>query len=380
MISSPLPVSHLHPSISSWSIKVRVVHKSSVQQYSNSSGMGEVINVHLRDRFGDEIRATLFNRELRRFNPLLETNHVYVISGGKIKPANRKFNSLNSRYEIVFTHDTIVALAEGSSEIPSVMRFEFRNGRQIIGFDDGALVDTIAVCQTIGRIMERNGQKFREIQLVDESLIELTMTVWQMHAELFERPGVVVAVKGAKVTSWKGVKKLSCTSDTRLQLNPDIEESRQLQLWEAEKIMGKTSEEVAALQDIERYGDEFHRAFTDMAFKSFIFKLERYCYERGFPLFLQKGFLIACVAMPYVIFWTRNRIDTGPCYVGDEDADPELMMTLGAVKVKEMGDNNSVYKVDYCARVVLNRLETAGYKFLSCSGVGQTCIFTMQKP
>lgn len=38
------------------------------------------------------------------------------------------------------------------------------------------------------------------------------------------------------------------------------------------------------------------------------------------------------------------------------------------------------WKSEECPRIVLNKLEKIGYKVVAMTGVGQTCIWTLNKP
>ncbi|KAK3802111.1 hypothetical protein RRG08_050001 [Elysia crispata] len=83
--------------------------------------------------------------------------------------------------------------------------------------------------------------------------------------------------------------------------------------------------------------------------------------------------------MPYVIISIQVRLDVGPTFVGDEWSDPELMESLNASLIKQLGNNYAQYKTDLPPRQVLDRLETKGFKLVAMTGVGQTCIWTMHK-
>ncbi|VDI56206.1 Hypothetical predicted protein [Mytilus galloprovincialis] len=72
--------------------------------------------------------------------------------------------------------------------------------------------------------------------------------------------------------------------------------------------------------------------------------------------------------------------ESGPTFVGDEWSEPKLMEYLGATKMKALGNNFTEWRSEDCARVVLNKLEKKGYKVVSMTGVGQTCIWTLNKP
>jgi len=83
--------------------------------------------------------------------------------------------------------------------------------------------------------------------------------------------------------------------------------------------------------------------------------------------------------MPHVIISTVIRLDVGPTYVGDEQSDPKLMESLDATLLKQLGNDFGQYRTDLCPRMVLDRLETQGFKVIAMTGVGQTCIWTLHK-
>lgn len=83
--------------------------------------------------------------------------------------------------------------------------------------------------------------------------------------------------------------------------------------------------------------------------------------------------------MPYVFVTTLIRLEIGPTIVGDEWSDPELMHFLGAELINEFGNNFKSYRTPFCPRIILNKLEERGYRVLTMTGVGQTCIWTCYK-
>ena len=40
---------------------------------------------------------------------------------------------------------------------------------------------------------------------------------------------------------------------------------------------------------------------------------------------------------------------------------------------------SSEYRTDDCARIVLDKLETFGYRVISMTGIGQTCVWLLHK-
>ncbi|XP_076801416.1 GTP cyclohydrolase 1 feedback regulatory protein-like [Clavelina lepadiformis] len=84
--------------------------------------------------------------------------------------------------------------------------------------------------------------------------------------------------------------------------------------------------------------------------------------------------------MPYVMITTLIRLENGPTVVGDEASDRDLMAYLGASLVQKTGNPFKEWVVDLPPRVVLNKLEDAGYKVVGTAGIGQTAIWTLHKP
>ncbi|XP_078515950.1 GTP cyclohydrolase 1 feedback regulatory protein [Lissotriton helveticus] len=83
--------------------------------------------------------------------------------------------------------------------------------------------------------------------------------------------------------------------------------------------------------------------------------------------------------MPYVLISTQIRMETGPTVVGDESSDDILMARLAASKRTVLGNNFAEWYVDDPPRVVLNKLETLGYRVVSMTGVGQTLVWCLHK-
>ncbi|CAF2561953.1 unnamed protein product [Rotaria sp. Silwood2] len=83
--------------------------------------------------------------------------------------------------------------------------------------------------------------------------------------------------------------------------------------------------------------------------------------------------------MPHLLISTKIRLEPGPTIVGDERADSEVMAYLGAKLFHEKCNSYSEYRTEDCARVVLDKLEQIGFRVISMTGVGQTCIWLLHK-
>ncbi|TVU18301.1 hypothetical protein EJB05_34391, partial [Eragrostis curvula] len=95
-----IPVAALSPYQFRWTIKVRVTAKTDLRHYSNARGPGKVFSFDLRDAQGGEIRVTCFNSQVDRYFDLIDFDKVYWVSRGTVKPADKKYNPLNSDYQI----------------------------------------------------------------------------------------------------------------------------------------------------------------------------------------------------------------------------------------------------------------------------------------
>ncbi|KAK4312564.1 hypothetical protein Pmani_016029 [Petrolisthes manimaculis] len=83
--------------------------------------------------------------------------------------------------------------------------------------------------------------------------------------------------------------------------------------------------------------------------------------------------------MPYMIISTEMRMDTGPTCVGDYMSDPKLMAYLEADLNQDPVRPKSCYCTKLLPRQVLNLLEVKGWKVVSSTGIGQTCVWTLHQ-
>jgi len=84
--------------------------------------------------------------------------------------------------------------------------------------------------------------------------------------------------------------------------------------------------------------------------------------------------------MPHILVTTQIRLEVGPCIVGDEKSDPELMKFLKAEVRRETGQFFKIWETKLLPREVLDLLEIRGYKIVSTTGIGQTYVVALQKP
>uniref|UniRef100_A0A2R5LE87 Replication protein A subunit n=1 Tax=Ornithodoros turicata TaxID=34597 RepID=A0A2R5LE87_9ACAR len=229
------PISSLTPYQNKWTIRARVTNKSAIRTWSNSKGEGKLFSMDLLDESG-EIRATAFNAECDRFYDVIEVNKVYYVSKANLKPANKNFTSIKNEFEMSFNSETHISPCDDSSSIPTV-QFSFVPILKLQGMPRDTLVDVIGVCKSAGEVqtvIRRNTNqelKKRDIQLVDKTNTEISLTLWGTQAETFEAgEHPVVAIKGARISDFSGVS-LSLIGSSMMQVNPDLPESHSLYGW-----------------------------------------------------------------------------------------------------------------------------------------------------
>lgn len=235
-----LEIRALNPYINKWQIRARCTNKAELREWSNSRGTGSLFNMELTDQSG-VIRATAFKDQAQRFFPIISSGRVYEISGGNIKPADKRYNSTSHDYELVFNHSTEVRLVEDATDaefpgtqynfISSISALQQKNK------DD--MVDVIGVLKSVAepaKLTSRAGKELvkRELVLVDQSKATVQLTLWGATAEGF--PGVegrVLAAKSVKLGDFGGIS-LSTVGSSHLDLDPSEPKAHELAGWWSE--------------------------------------------------------------------------------------------------------------------------------------------------
>uniref|UniRef100_A0A914RQU6 Replication protein A OB domain-containing protein n=1 Tax=Parascaris equorum TaxID=6256 RepID=A0A914RQU6_PAREQ len=173
---------------------------------------------------------------------------MYYISGGTVKQANKRYNTTGHDYELTMRSDTEATDKKiGAINIgrclqvavgPSISWETYsKTVQQIVIFYGTHLcrndILLIKVTQrSTGALLEK-----RDLHLIDESGAVVVLTLWgeQARSHNLDLQHQAVGIKGASVREFNGSYSLSALSSTRIEINPDCDESKALYVWYREK-------------------------------------------------------------------------------------------------------------------------------------------------
>mmetsp|Transcript_27892 Transcript_27892/g.39242 ORF Transcript_27892/g.39242 Transcript_27892/m.39242 type:complete len:642 (-) Transcript_27892:59-1984(-) len=230
------PISQLNMYQNRWTIKARVTSKSDIRTWSNARGEGSLFSLELLDSSGMDVRATMFKEAVDKFYNFLEMDKVYTFSGGRLKVANMQYNTCKSNFEITFDQNSEIHLDNDNGEIQQQI-YEFVKIADIENTEAGKTIDVLGVVKGVGETQSLTSKKTgKELQkcdltLVDDTGVEITMTVWGERArsaptEFVNTP--VCAFRRARVSDFGGK---SLSASPTIVMQPRLPETGQLQTW-----------------------------------------------------------------------------------------------------------------------------------------------------
>ncbi|KAG8084585.1 hypothetical protein GUJ93_ZPchr0010g7975 [Zizania palustris] len=240
-----IPITALNPYQNKWTIKARVTAKTDIRHWNNAKGSGTLFSFDLLDAHGGEIRASCFKEAVDKFYSLIEVGRVYLISRGALKPAQKKYNTLNNDYEINLeaSLSSVEVCPDDDTSIPR-LQYNFRQISELESIDNEAIVDLLGVVISVNpslTIMRKNGTETqrRTLQLKDLSGRSIELTLWgnfcdvegqQLQLQCDSGLNPVVALKGVRVSDYGG-RSVGTISSTQFIINPDFPEVERLKQW-----------------------------------------------------------------------------------------------------------------------------------------------------
>ena len=232
------PVASITPFSNKFTLKVRVEQMGSPRRLNTRNFSGSVLDCVLTDASG-QIKLTAWSKDgqddVTKMEAALKEGGTYLVSGGKVKMVqNTAYNSTGHQYDLTWNQFTRV---EGPLAGETVqLNYKFVPLAQVAKLDEGAVVDVIGWVQDQGSASTFESRKSgrevtkREVVLADTTGT-LVLTLWAEKAKEFKSAGKVIAVRGAKVQEFQGVKNIQTSFGGSYEVEPKVEGLAELVEW-----------------------------------------------------------------------------------------------------------------------------------------------------
>ncbi|KAL3856903.1 hypothetical protein ACJMK2_011609 [Sinanodonta woodiana] len=243
MKSSKRPVntiSSLSKGSTDWTLLVRVISKSNIFRKRKMDGryykIIKYFSVFFRDESG-EIRGVFFKDSVKNFEQfydLLQIKQVFYVSGASVTETNPLYD--RAYLELKINNKTTIEPCRVGVDIPIIGEYRFTKINGLRYRQNDEFVDVIGVVDSIGEIETiptkyKKEETKRELNLVDQSGMVVTVTFWGRHARsIGVKLKKIIALLRVKVSDWRGLS-LSMQASTLMHIEPDIQETHLLRKW-----------------------------------------------------------------------------------------------------------------------------------------------------
>uniref|UniRef100_A0A915C2S8 Replication protein A subunit n=3 Tax=Parascaris univalens TaxID=6257 RepID=A0A915C2S8_PARUN len=237
------PIRFITPYVNKWRICGIVTAKEDLRDVKTARGELKVFNFEVTDEEGGCIRIAAFGDTADKFYAIVQKGSMYYISGGTVKQANKRYNTTGHDYELTMRSDTEICPCVDRERIEeprlnlNVVPLAMVSSRAGQCIDVIAIIDQVSDLQQVtqrstGALLEK-----RDLHLIDESGAVVVLTLWgeQARSHNLDLQHQAVGIKGASVREFNGSYSLSALSSTRIEINPDCDESKALYVWYREK-------------------------------------------------------------------------------------------------------------------------------------------------
>ena len=228
--NSYTPICALSATSSDWTVKARVIEKSSVRHWDKPNNKGKLFDILIIDSRGDQVKGTFWNNSVDQFFDVIEIMKVYTFSGGNIRSYSRAYSNLSISLEIAFDKNSIIIPVLDNETIPS-LTFKFVTIDRLPTFPVNSIVDIAGFTNNLGsaeRIVSKKNEVLikRTIELYDHTDHSIDITLWNDLAEstLFTdldlKTNPIICFKNLKIRDFN---KISLSSDrgmTKIFINP----------------------------------------------------------------------------------------------------------------------------------------------------------------
>jgi hypothetical protein len=207
------PIAALNPMNPDWMIKVRVTKKCPPRHWRNFRGEGDLMNIELKDEYGDQIQGTFFNKHVNKYDEVIKEGKVYAIQFGQIKSANPRYSSIKNPYCISFNGRTVITELIDDGAIPQD-GFCYYSLKEASKMDNGKIIDVKGIVfsvEDMAEITMKNGisKPIRRVIIGDNSKmpgLSMQVTFWGKIAYKANLSrGDCIALKDAKVGTYNAI-------------------------------------------------------------------------------------------------------------------------------------------------------------------------------
>lgn len=235
------PIKLITSKSNSWIMRARCIEKNPIRNYSrgfrdHKLEDGKILKVIFEDESG-RIQATLFNKEVERYERAITEGTVYTIYGAGVKDSG-KFNLTSNPFELSFTTTTKLEKSPGDHPTIPFNVFNLRKIECLRTEEIGVDVDIIAVIESIDgpRIIQTKDKREiikTSLTLVDDSNHRIDCVIWGNIQNLGNLIlGDIIFFRHLKLREFKGSRNLSSCFQTRIDLfSTNIQGYEQLNSW-----------------------------------------------------------------------------------------------------------------------------------------------------
>jgi len=232
-------VADLNPYINKYKLKVRVDTKSQGKQIHTQKFQGSVQDCVVSDQSGS-IKVTAWASQGREDTAHLDklvVGSTYMLEGLMVKPVfNPQWNTTGHNYELTWGQNTVASGPMTDSPIQKT--YKFVPISSLADSPANTVVDLLAWVRETGDVIQFRSKaekdfKKREIVLADSSMggSSVNLVLWGEQAEQFNNPDAIIALKGAKVAEFNGVKNISLGFSGTYEVAPDLPETAEMEEW-----------------------------------------------------------------------------------------------------------------------------------------------------
>ena len=208
--------------------------KTNIRTWSNAKGEGKLFSFDLKDQSGD-IRITAFKEQCDQYFNTVKVGEVYLLSGGRVKDANKQYTKTTSPYELTLGNESVLEPCDDMDSCPAIT-YDFKKISQV-GDQLGSFCDVVAIIKSTGSVdtvMKKGTNKElfkRDLVIVDDSKSEIVLTVWgEMATNLAADVESVVVGRSLHVSDFNGLS-LSASVNSHIEFDPDLDEAHELKGW-----------------------------------------------------------------------------------------------------------------------------------------------------